>query len=74
MSRSLRANSKFKKTETRPDYEAEIEEWVRALSMYSGNRDALDLLLQKIEGVKELSVCFSGNSWAFKNWRSYYPD
>jgi len=62
MSRSLRANSKFKKTEMRPDYEAEIEEWVRALSMYSRNRDALDLLLQKIEGVKELSVCFSGNN------------
>jgi len=53
MSRSLRANSKFKKTEMRP----EIEEWVKALSMYSRNRDALDLLLQKIEGVKNLSVC-----------------
>jgi len=35
----------------------EIEEWLKALSMYSRNRDALDLLLQKIEGVKNLSVC-----------------
>jgi hypothetical protein len=45
-----------------------------SVEVYSRNRDALDLLLQKIEGVKELSVCFSGNSWTIKNWRSYYTD
>jgi hypothetical protein len=49
----FRANSKSKQTEMRP----EVEEWVKALSGYSQNRDALDLLLQKIEGVKKLSVC-----------------
>jgi len=53
MSRISALTRKFKKTEMRP----EIEEWLKALSMYSRNRDALDLLLQKIEGVKNLSVC-----------------
>jgi len=43
--------------EGRPSYKEKVRKWIEALSMYSRNKDALDLLIQKIEGVLKFTVC-----------------
>ena len=46
----------FQQAESHSIYGAEIDEWVKAWNMYSRNKDALDLLVQKIEGVRKFTV------------------